>query len=141
MILFAIASIERVCMAATAFPAALAYHFFSHTPFDFIIRHIMASLFPGVADACIAARLGQLAHVQKYAVSFCLERTRFDRGHLPVGHIASVHLQIVRLLLARNVDPAISELFHRRLCRSSRHVQWLPGHGGGGARFAGSASF
>jgi hypothetical protein len=58
MILFAIASIERVCMAATAFPAALAYHFFSHTPFDFIIRHIMASLFPGVADACIAARLG-----------------------------------------------------------------------------------
>jgi Undecaprenyl-phosphate glucose phosphotransferase len=90
MILFAMASIECVCMAATAFLAALAYHFFSHTPLDFVPRYIMASLFLGAADACIAARLGQLAHVQKQ------RRIRFAWSGL--GSIAATFLLVTSLL-------------------------------------------
>jgi Undecaprenyl-phosphate glucose phosphotransferase len=90
MILFAIASIECVCMATTAFVAALAYHFFSHTPLDVVTRYIVASLFLGAADACIAARLGQLTHVQKQ------RRIRFAWSGL--GSIAATFLLFTSLL-------------------------------------------
>jgi FlaA1/EpsC-like NDP-sugar epimerase len=73
------------------FPRRVGLSFLlSHTPFDFIIRYIMDSLFLGVADACIAARLGQLAHVQKQ------RRIRFAWSGL--GSIAATFLLVTSLL-------------------------------------------
>jgi Undecaprenyl-phosphate glucose phosphotransferase len=65
MIFFAIAAVECICIAATSFLAAVAYHSFSLAPHDFAARYAVASLFLGAAQACIAAALGQMAHVQK----------------------------------------------------------------------------
>jgi len=55
LIFFAIVAVECICIAATSFLAAVAYHSFSLAPHDFAARYAMASLFLGAAEVCIAA--------------------------------------------------------------------------------------
>ena len=64
MAFFVIATVEFACLAIAALAAAVIYHLLAYSPQDFTSRYAVVSLLLGFTEVCIAAWLGQHAHLQ-----------------------------------------------------------------------------
>lgn len=92
--------VEFLCIAATAFFAAIAYGSFAHTPHDFTRWYAEASFFLAASEVCIAVVLGQFTHVQKQ------RRIRFAWSG--VGSVAITFVLVTSLLFLLKLSDVYS---------------------------------